>query len=339
MPSYFSTDAAIAYLQSLIVNNKARGMIAEIELENFVHRSQKFLSGAWIISPKTPQFYQYRYAVFVLPELYRDDQEITQAVDSWNKNRSFQAIATFLNASGIGVIVSGAIGSSTTIDQLSWQNYLYADEQLNPSNNLFDRWPKRGRSARGNSWHEDIKNRFSQASEAQLTALTLRQAFYYSYLKQHLHKSLADPYDVDLFIAGFRGTVLPVEVKEKSPTERGDFGLDAGRILMMLRLCLATQSNGMYVIRQVDADEQRSFVAWRYTLLSDIVMGCSWNLQAGGRGMLGGMTQTVMLSGELFKPFHADLLTEDWLQRYGDLTNSVCELAGAFAKQLSAFLP
>lgn len=210
MPSYFSTDAAIAYLQSLIVNNKARGMIAEIELEKFVHRSQKFLSGAWIISPKTPQFYQYRYAVFVLPELYRDDQEITQVVDRWNKNRSFQAIATFLNASGIGVIVSGAIGSSTTIDQLSWQNYLYADEQLNPSNNLFDRWPEHGRSARGNSWHEDIKNRFSQASEAQLTALTLRQAFYYSYLKQYLHKSLADPYDVDLFIAGFRGTVLPV---------------------------------------------------------------------------------------------------------------------------------
>ncbi|WP_322496362.1 hypothetical protein [Chloroflexus sp.] len=33
MPSYFSTDAAIAYLQSVIVNNKARGMIAEIELK------------------------------------------------------------------------------------------------------------------------------------------------------------------------------------------------------------------------------------------------------------------------------------------------------------------
>lgn len=278
MPSYFSTDAAIAYLQSVIVNNKARGMIAEIELEKFVHSSQKFFSGAWIISPKTPQFYQYRYAVFVLPELYHDDSEIAQAVDSWNKNRGFQAIATFLNESGIGVIISGAIGSPSNINQLSWQNYLYDNEQLTPSHHLFARWPERGRSARGNSWHEDIKNRFSQASAAQLTALTLQQAFYYNYLKQHLHKSLADPYDVDLFIAGFRGTVLPIEVKEKSSTERGDFGLDAGRILMMLRLCLATQSNGMYVIRQVDANEQRSFVAWRYTLLSDIVMGCSWNL-------------------------------------------------------------
>lgn len=339
MPSYFSTDDATAYLQSVIVNNKARGMIAEIELENFVHPSQKFLSGAWIIAPKTPQFYQYRYAVFVLPELYHNDQEIAQAVASWNKNRGFQAIATFLNESGIGVIVSGAIGSPENIDQLSWQNYLYTNEQLTPSHHLFARWPERGRSARGNIWHEDIKNRFLHASEAQLTALTLRQAFYYSYLKQRLHKSLADPYDVDLFIAGFRGTVLPIEVKEKSPTERGDFGLDAGRILMMLRLCLTTQSNGMYLIRQVHADEQRSFVGWRYTLLSDIVMGCSWNLQAGGKGMLGGMTQTVMLSGELFKPFFPDLLTEGWLQRHGNLTNSVRDLANAFAKQLSAFLP
>ncbi len=68
-------------------------------------------------------------------------------------------------------------------------------------------------------------------------------------------------------------------------------------------------------------------------------MGCGWNLQAGDRGMLGGMTQTVMLSGELFRPFQPDLLTEDWLQRHGDLTNSVRDLISAFAKQLAAFLP
>lgn len=334
MPIYFSTDKAIAYLQSVIVNNKARGMIAEIELEKYVHPSQQFLSGAWIISPKTPQFYQYRYAVFVLPELYLNNEEITQAIDSWNKNEKFQAIAKFLKDSGIGVIVAGAISSSPNIDQLSWINYLYADQSLTPSNDLFTSWPERGRKARGNCWNEDIEDRFRNASQTQLTALTLRQAFYYSYLKQKLQKSLADPYDVDQFIVGSEGTVLPVEVKEKSPTRRGDFGLDAGRILMMMRLCLTTQSNGVYLIRQVNTDEQRSFVAWRYTLLSDIVMGCSWNLQAGGRGMLGGMTQTVMLSGDLFKPFQPDMLTEDWLRRHSNVTFSIRELADEFAKKL-----
>lgn len=344
MPFNLPIKDAITYLERVMVNNKARGMIAEIELENLLTSSknaQKHLSGAWIISPNTKQFYQYRYAIFVLPQVYSDDQELAAEVAKWNKDRGFQALATFLYDSGIGVIATGAIGSSINIDidQLRWQNYLYTREQLTLQNNLFKCWPARGRGFRSRGWNDDVKQRLEQVGEIQLTALTLRQAFYYSYLKQQLRKSLADPYDIDLFIAGFRGNVLPVEVKEKSPTDRGDFGLDAGRILMMLRLCIVTQSNGMYLIRQVNNDAQRSFVEWRYTLLSDIIMGCSWNLQAGGRGMLGGMTQTVMLSNDLFKTFDPDMLTEDWLQQHSDLTASVRELAYAFAEKLSDFLP
>jgi hypothetical protein len=183
-----------------------------------------------------------------------------------------------------------------------------------------------------------VLERFAAASDAALTELALRQAFFYGYLKEQLHKPVDDPYDVDGFIVAYAGTVIPIEIKDKSLTREGDFGIDAGRILMLLRLCLATDSNALYLIRQVDESAARALVSWRYITLADMVMGCRWNLQAGGRGMTGGATQTVMISGDLFQDFGPDNFSEDWLARNSSLQNAIRAAAQELASDLGRYL-
>ncbi len=355
MPGLFEQDEAISYLQRFLTGNKARGMVAELALETYLQEvgatvngetlTQKVLSGAWLISPRVDEYARYRYAVFVLPTLCLNEDELESAVQSRQKDRGFQTLATFLSQSGIGVIVSAGLCDRSAVhpDQIHWRNYIYAPEteslQPEPDRRPFSEWPgHRGRPSQGGTWDADVLSRFRAAPQAQLTALTLRQAFFYGFLKGTLQKPLADPYDIDGFVVSYGGAVMPLEVKEKSPTPGGGFGIDAGRILMLLRLCLATDSNAFYIIRRVDVDTGRTFLGWEFITLSDIITGCSWNLTAGGRGMLGGATQTVMIPGALFRPFGPESLLDSHLAGIASLQGQVKQRAIEFAGELSRFL-
>ncbi len=348
MPVQFAERDAIVYLQRYLTHNKARGMVAEIALAEFLRddvgaAARKLLPGAWLVSPKTPEASRHRYALFVLPELQRDESEVLATIGTYERDRGFQSLATFLAGSGIGVIVSAAIATTAWPDPaaLAWRNYVYRDERLaiQVGNAPFEDWPgNRGRASAGTEWQPDVVHRYSAAGAGPLTALALRQAFFYGYLKERLKKPLNDPYDIDGFLVGYRGAIMPVEVKEKSPTPDGQFGIDAGRILMLLRLCLATDSNALYLIREVDAGEGRLFVNWRFVTLSALLMGCSWNLQGGGVGMGGGATQTVMIPGSLFVPFDLSVLSENWLTAHESLQDSVRVIARELVDGMARFL-
>lgn len=348
MPLQFIRNDAISYLQQFLKANKARGMVSECSLETHLKSqhapvANKFLSGGWVLSPKTEEPSRYRFVLFVMPHLYETEDELQAAIQSREIDRGFQALATFLSQSAIGVLVTGAVsaGMRANPSQITWRNYSYVDEQLrlNTGNEPFERWPgNRGRAMPGDEWQTDVIERFQAVDIEQLTSLTLRQAFFYGYLKQQLRKPFADPYDVDAFIVSFRQAVMPVEVKEKSPTPGGDFGLDAGRILLMLRMCLATDSNALYIVREIDTSNERRLVGWRCITLSNLVLGCSWNLQAGGAGMGGGATQTVMMPGSLFEPFTEKNLSEEWLAENSSLQMAVKTKALELAENLARFL-
>lgn len=348
MTTHFDPASSIAYLQQFLTFNKARGMVSECSLETHLKGlpgavGTKYLPGGWLISPKTAESSRYRFIVFTMPYVYDSEAELDAAIRERETDRGFQALATFLAQSAFGVLVSGAIRSGEAADpaNLRWKNYSYVDERLRPNrgNEPFDRWPGgRGRASAGNAWQPDVIERYREVGAEQLTSLTLRQAFYYGYLKQQLRKPFDDPYDVDAFIVSFRQAVMPVEIKEKSPTPGGAFGLDAGRILMMLRMCLATDSNALYIVREVDNSTDRRLVGWRCITLSNLVMGCSWNLQAGGAGMLGGGTQTVMMPGSLFETFSENNLSEEWLEENSSLQGAVRAKAQELAENLAQFL-
>jgi hypothetical protein len=348
MPVVLAQDQVIDYLKRFLTHNKARGMVAEMALERELGiknspSQQKLLAGGWILSPKVENFHQYRYQVSVMPNLYTTANELHQSVTLLENDRGWQALATFLSTSGIGIIVSGAWSDQSThsLDHLIWQHHIYHDERLIATNGdkPFALWSgTRGRASKGSEWQEDVIQRFEAVLPEQLMSLGMRQAFFYGYLKQQLNKPLEDPYDVDAFIVSFAGRVMPVEIKEKSPTRQGDFGLDAGRILMMLRLCLATDSNALYLIREVDNSPARQLVRWRYITLADMVIGSHWNLQAGGAGMLGGSTQTIMMAGSMFGEFTLSKLSENWLAENASLQGSVRTAATNLAQNLSKYL-
>lgn len=348
MATYFETNLAIEYMAQYFGHNKARGMVAEIAFGDFLRAElpptavAKYFDGAWIVSPKVANSLQYRYAIFVLPQLFADEPSLAQTIHALEQNRGQQALYSFLHRNGVGIVVVGAIATEAHTQEIQWVNFGYQAEQLvrYPEAEPFASWPRgRGRASLNKiAWNNDVLARFQAVNQQDLTAMTLRQAFFYSHLKKELKIPLDDPYDVDGFLISYLGHVLPVEIKEKSATQEGKFGIDAGRILMMLRFCLASNKNALYVIRQVDDSADRNLINWRYITLSDMVMGASWNLQAGGAGMGGGATQTVMLSGALFNSFSTDTLSEAWFEQHANLQEAVRLRAQAFAAGLGQYL-
>lgn len=203
MPISISSEDNIAYLQRFLPHNKARGMIAEISLAHELGlvgepTIEKLIVGGWLLSPRIVHSQNYRYIVFVLPELYLSVEEIGIAARACELNRGWQTLATYLSQSGFGVIVSAAWSDNrvSPIENLHWRNYVYQDERLHPreGDQPFSLWPgNRGRASVGSTWQMDVLNRFRQADASNLTSLMLRQAFYNSYLKQKLHKPIDDP--------------------------------------------------------------------------------------------------------------------------------------------------
>jgi hypothetical protein len=153
-----------------------------------------------------------------------------------------------------------------------------------------------------------------------------------------MKKPVCDPYDVDAFLISLsQKHIFPMEIKEKFPGMSGKdkfFGIDAGRIMMLLRLCLPNDANAIYLIREVD--EKDHFIGWKYITLGDIVMTSSWNLQAGGPGMGGQSTQTVRLPYEYFREFNEDLVSEDSLAKIGNLPRDIKTLAKQFCEELAS---
>jgi hypothetical protein len=183
-----------------------------------------------------------------------------------------------------------------------------------------------------------VTARFENVNDEALTGMVTAQAFYYGYLKVKLRKPFSDPYDVDCFIASHQGTVLATEIKEKSAGGGEDafFGIDAGRILMLLRLCLPVDSNAAYVVREVQEGGKREFIGWKVLTLDRLLMSASWNLQAGGVGMGGGNTQTVLMPYSLFEDLDAKWFEDANLNRVGQLASSVKMKAVEFQREVES---
>ena len=305
-------------------------MAAEMSIYNEIagkKAENKLLDGAWILSPRDK--YYVRYCSFVMSQFYEDNDELQADIDNLVSNRTWQTLATFLINNHIGITVSGGVADSTlnVIEQIHWITYSYEDEQLHIRQNHepFKSWESgTGRPSKGKEWNNDVEDRYKNANSHDLINLTMRQAFLEGYLKETLRKSFGETYDVDGFIVSFAGKVLPLEIKEKSRTpKKEEFGVDAGRILMLLRMCLMTDSNALYIIREVDESETRELINWQYITLSDLIMKCRWNLQGGGAGMGGGTTQTIMMPADLFNILNDENFSEDWLSDNGSLQNSV----------------
>ncbi len=352
------TDFRIKILEKFWPRNKAKGLLAQVVFSQEAEKGgfgkeakEKIHQGCWLFAPKSPDFFRFRFSFFVHPEVVKKGADLDPKALLGDHFRPFHAITEFMNNAGTGLVYVIPITKTGGFDtaqmekgdfsSIEWQflglqNGKFVQE--NPQD-FFDKWPgNRGRASHGGEWDTDTKTGISALDTKILTELLLTELFYAGLTKGIMKKPVCDPYDVDAFLISLsQKHIFPMEIKEKFPGISGKdkfFGIDAGRIMMLLRLCLPNDANAIYLIREVD--EKDHFIGWKYITLGDIVMTSSWNLQAGGPGMGGQSTQTVRLPYEYFREFNEDLVSEDSLAKIGNLPRDIKTLAKQFCEELAS---
>lgn len=325
-------------------NNKALGLLAQAEFERWARSNfsvrPKYFDGCWVASPRG--FTATRRICFFVHRRIEHNASVDKCIDSILSNRGFHALFGSISRSGLGVLYCiPTNGEDTDPDELNWRMFRYHDETLNevdPSS-FFNSWPgNRGRRSQGRPWQNQVSERYAALDMGLLSPLVLNQVFFNSFVKGVFRKPVSDPYDTDAFIVSYEGKIFPLEIKEKFPFTSGRrklFGVDAGRILMLLRVCLPLDCNGLYVIREVDENDRR-FLGWKMLSLDAIVMNSNWNLQAGGIGMLGGRTQTVTFPYEIFENLTVDTLSDDRLHEMSEFSEGIRRKAEEFMKEVEA---
>jgi len=349
----------VEILESFWPRNKAKGLLAqtifsqEIEANSFGEDAkEKLLRGCWLIAPQNVDFYKFRFCFFIHPKVVKTNEIMIDIKKHLGgKYRPFHAIAEFMNNAGIGIVYvlvhteNGDLPfnkiKERNFEGINWHffsieggNFVARDPV-----EFFGRWEgNKGRASYGGAWDTNVKEKIQNLNDEILIELLLNEMFYVGLVKSILHKPLNDPYDVDSFLISLsQKHILPMEIKEKFPGGNKDepfFGIDAGRIMMLLRLCLPNGANAIYLIREMD--ESGNFKGWKYITLSDIIMTASWNLQAGGPGMGGQSTQTIRLPYNYFKAFSEEELSEDSLRNIGYLSKEIKMMAQRFGNELSS---
>ena len=350
----------VKILQDFWPRNKAKGLLAQSTLANEVEESvfgkngkDKFLPGCWLLAPKNLDFYKFRFSFFIHQSVVSEKEIKSANCEKFlgGLYRPFHAIAEFLNNAGIGVIYAipftkdgnlpyGEI-SKRVFENIGWAFFSFEGGNFIPRNPIefFKKWEgDRGRASYGGNWDKVVTEKVKKLDEKILVELLLNELFYIGFIKSVLKKPLNDPYDVDSFLMSMsQRFIFPMEIKEKFAGENQHekfFGIDAGRVMMLLRLCLPNDANAIYLIRELN--EEGNFIDWKYITLSDIIMSSSWNLQAGGPGMGGQSTQTIRLPYDYFKKFDETAIADENLQIIGNMPKDVKNLAKSFGMEISS---
>jgi hypothetical protein len=157
-------------------------------------------------------------------------------------------------------------------DKIDWVLFSYQNEGLLQidGEKFFSLWTGHGRVGVGKKWDEQVQTRYEKMDSSRLEELALNQIFYNSYFKKLMQKPAADPYDVDGFFVSYEGKIFPIEIKEKFPFEANKLkllGIDVGRMLMLFRICLPLDCNGLYIVREVEDSAERKYVGWKMMTL------------------------------------------------------------------------
>src|SRR6267143_4418403 len=338
---------AIAYLHSIMGKNKAKGLIAQLEFrkwatKNLGTEAQKSFEGCWIL-PSKELPYSRRVCFYGHTSILPQDQ-LDQTVSQLLQDRGFQGLWSSLKTTGLGVVYYIASSDGKlTLERLKWTGYLYANGKLVQLDQArtYTVWGTSGRPSIGKPWEPATDTKYRALSPEELTAILLPQAFYNKLLKQTFKISTPDPYDCDGFMVSYDGRVFPLEIKEKSPFGTGPaqkLGIDAGRLLMLLRICMPLDANAFYIVRELESGGTRQFSKWKFIPLDSVVMKSSWNLQPGGTGMGGGGTSTIILPYSAFGDLSSDTFSEDTLKGLSPLSVKVKQQAAIFAKEVEGRL-
>jgi len=302
-----------AYLRRSIASlnqNKLRGLLAEIELRNCLHRlgfEDRVSPGGWIARSEGARTFG-QSTVVLFPETIEPGQtyEVGRALSQ--PSHGLHAICATFHQSGIDAyFCAGAIGVADDPNSLSWQVV-----QLGlPMEQPYQPYPAsivgfRPRQRRHNFLRYDTET--GQIPDAAVPA---------EFSKEHLRITLQDQVlseisDIDGIFYGNQ-VAYPLEIKEKtiaSDNRVGDyFGLDLGPFVK-LAFYAAKRGNlhSIFIVREINNVEDRRLVAWWFIPFDKLAQCASWNPRAGGRNMMGGGSTVVPIPKSEFLPLDATTL-------------------------------
>jgi hypothetical protein len=350
---YLKVDEALDYLRQVMPGNKALGLLAQFEFNKWLDKysytkKDKFFPGCWIVALKNEEFYALRTCFFVHSEII-NLCDLNNVVNSLKSDRRCHVLFSSLKSVGLDVIYSIPIvdGESFSLSDVTWKIYRYTQEDLveEKLDKYFSIWKGRGRPSRPREWSDILIKKYKNLSEKDITQITLPQFFYNDVFKKTFKASTMDPYDSDGFVISYSGKIFPLEIKEKFPFNHQQIGktigIDVGRVLLLLRICVPLNMNAFYIVREVEETSERKPLGWKIICLNEILMKCSWNVQAGGPGMAsspseaGSPTSTILLPYREFTDMTPEFFSEENLMKRSSLTDNAKAVAREFLGKLS----
>lgn len=304
-----------AYLSrtlSSVNSNKIHGMLAEINFREHVSSlgfADRVSEGGWIVRCDTRGTFNFgQNTVVFFPETVNPQEFYPINRELPQPRQGLHTICATFHQIGIRSYFCAATITDLRIPQnLSWK----AIQLGRPEQQTYQTFPdcisgfnKRQRTYNWERHHSNVSLIADSAIPVEFSKESVRLAFQTIFY--------AEISDVDGIFWGQERT-YPIEIKEKtraSDNSIGDyFGLDIGPFVK-LAFYAAKSGNlhSIFVVREIDNENERNLVAWRYITFDQLAQYASWVFRGGGRGMTGGISATVMIPAEQFKVLDKEAL-------------------------------
>ncbi|WP_026471604.1 hypothetical protein [Alkanindiges illinoisensis] len=132
-------------------------------------------------------------------------------------------------------------------------------------------------------------SKLARFSQENLIALYVQRLFFDGFIGFGREHGI--PSDIDLIIEkkqnGSPGKYLILEIKEKDLSKRppSGFGMDLDRIKALSAIQELSECPVFYVVRHIDNQTERNFLAWKLIGISDFIKYLGSNVIEGGTGM------------------------------------------------------
>lgn len=310
--SSLSINEMRAYLSrtlSSVNKNKINGLLAEIDFRNYISElgfASRVSGGGWIVRSDARGQYDFaQNTAVIFPETIQPGRDYSNDRTLPEPQRGLHTICATFHQIGIkSFFCAATIGEDKKIKWKSTELGLPEAQPYLDFPKSIQGFNERQRRYNFEKHHTDSSIIPTEALPEEFSKESLRVSFNTLYF--------TEPSDVDGLFWGKERT-YPIEIKEKTRAKDpkiGDwFGLDVGPFVK-LSFYAAKRGNlhSMFVVREIDDEQTRNLVSWKYITFEELAQYASWVFQSGGKGMTGGRSATVKIPANRFQDLDRNAL-------------------------------
>lgn len=300
MKSYLSRSL------SSMNSNKVRGLIAEVELRKYIDNmgyGHRISAGGWIArsikSDNGSEFGEITVALF--PETVSPGRDYSLNRILPQPEPGLHTICSTMHQIGIkSFYCAPAFKNSSDPETVTWkliQLGVPGQTGYQPFQRAMHAFSPRQRAYNFLRYNSEVSSIPVSSVAEEFTKELLRVSFQTLYM--------AEISDIDGILWGQQHT-YPLEIKEKTPAfdrKLGEyFGLDIGPFVK-LAFYAAKRGNlhSIFVVREINNEEDRELVEWRYITFEVLAQYASWIFGGGGTNMQGGQSSVVKIPKSRFR--------------------------------------